>query len=234
MPQRGTSLAHQRPVSPTGTEGTTCPRHPPRQEGQDWPRGPPVRPPVGRGTPTGTRAQPQRATPLPRRRSTPPATSSITPTATAVPWHPGPAPAPPDAHLTGTAACTNPRRTEAAARAGPESVAPPAASARPRHPQPLTPDAPIPQRPPPAPSPPRPSTAGDHRPPTPRGALDGTTPSLVPRTHTYHHHQPLPACPPVPWCHTQPSHPHHHHHTVQHHLPPQLHGLRHSGHHAPP
>ena len=43
--------------------------------------------------------------------------------------------------------------------------------------------------------------------------------------HIYYLHQPVPPFPPAPWYHTQPTHPHHQHHTVQHHVPPPLHGL---------
>ena len=45
MPQRGASLAHPCPVTPTGTGDITDPRHRPGQEGQVRPGGPLARPP---------------------------------------------------------------------------------------------------------------------------------------------------------------------------------------------
>ena len=105
MPQRGASLAHPAPVSPTGTGGVTRPRHSPGQEGQDSPRGPSARLPTGHGDPTVTQAQPRRTTPLPRPRGTPAARPSPWPTTTAVPQHPSPVAWP------GTTARTNPRPT---------------------------------------------------------------------------------------------------------------------------
>ena len=128
MPQRGPSLAHPRPVNPMGIAGTTFPRQQPGQEEQDGPRGPPARLTIRARPPIGTLAQPRRTAPLPRPRGILPATPSPMPTTTAVPLHPSLVAWP------GTTTHTNPRRTGAAAHAGPGSVAPAAPSAGPRHP----------------------------------------------------------------------------------------------------
>ena len=211
MPQGGASLALHRPVVPMGTGGTTCLRRPPDQESQNQQSRPPTRPPTGRSAPTGTRTQLHRTTPLPRPRSIPPTQLSQTPTNPAVLRHPGPAPTLPNTHHTGTTALKNAHRGRRSRRAREcgtttsTSTPPPSPAHAPwcRNTT-ATPYSSIITKPQ------QPGTAGQR----PIAAHWTAPPQHACHGHTYHHHGPLPSYPPVPWCHTQPAHPHHHHHTV--------------------
>ena len=151
-PPRGTLLARQLPVAPTGTGGFTRPQHPPGQEEQDRSGGPPARPPAGGDTPTRARFQPHRTTPSPDPRGTPTTPPPPAPTTTTVPQHPNPA------AQSATTAHTRPYHDRTTIRAEPGDMAPPTPPPRPRPSQPLPPKAPMLQRSPPATSPPRPST----------------------------------------------------------------------------